>query len=412
MHAKIPATIRQIFSDNWSWFKKKYRGRIRQAVLKDVEKMLKCGDLSNGYAEYTCDDCGEVKKVGFTCKSRFCTSCGKIYVDKRAESMTSKLIKVRHRHMVFTIPQELRRYFLKDRKLLSLLPQLAYDVMRRYFYKINKSKDFRTGMVCVIHTFGRDLKWNPHVHCLVPEGGESNDGEWRSNSYFPYNLLRKSWQKAILNGLELKLTSGVKSYERLRKKLYAKYQNGFYVYGKGKVKSAKAATNYVGRYTGRPAIANSRIVNYDGKTVTIWYKDHESGKRIEQTMDVEEFIKRVIRHIPDRQFKMIRYYGIYSNKTTRKSLVVKMVHEKAFEMKEKYKNWRRRLQVSFGHDPLKCEKCGGKMTLSDVFYPKIGSVLRMIEKQEQIKLEKELEMLKFQYYGVKTQEYEPLFVGG
>lgn len=412
MRTENPATIKQIFEEHWPCFTRKYRGRIRKVVMEDVKRMLSCGDLSNGYLEFSCDDCGEVKKVGFKCRSRFCTSCGKVYVDSRANNMTSKLIRVKHRHMVFTIAEELREYFLRDRKLLSLLPQIAYDVIKRYFHRINKSKDFVSGMVCVIHTFGRDLKWNPHVHCLVPEGGQSKDGEWRKVSYFPYDLLRKSWQRGILSALEKKIKKGKKKYIQLKNKLYAVKQNGFYVYGKSEVKDSKAATSYVGRYTGRPAISNSRISKYDGEKVTIWYKDHETGKRVEKTMSVEEFIKRVIRHIPDRQFKMIRYYGIYANNPTRKPLVVKMVHEKVREVKRRYENWRNRIQLSFGYDPLQCEKCGGKMTLSDVFYPKIGSVLKLIEKREYEKLELELALLKDQYNGLKTEQHEPLFVGG
>jgi len=412
MSAKKCAMIKDIFEENWSKFSRRYSGRIRKTVIEDVEKMLKCGDLSCGYAEYECVSCGETKKVAFTCKSRFCSSCGKIYVDKRAENMTNKLIKVKHGHMVFTIPEELRVYFLRDRGLLSLLAKESYEVLKRYFERINKSKKLRTGMVCVIHTFGRDLKWNPHVHCLVPEGGQSVDGVWKQNKFFPYKLLRKSWQVAILSALEKRIKKGKKNYNRIKNKLYAKYQEGFYVYGKGEVRNARAATNYVGRYTGRPAISNSRIVSYDGELVTIWYKDHESGEKIEETMEVEEFIKRAIRHIPERQFKMVRYYGIYSSNTTRRPLVVKMVHEKIKEIRENHQNWRSRLRLYFGHDPLNCEKCGGKMRLSDIIYPRIGSVMKLYEEREFQRVEKELLDLKNQYYSVKRYINNPLFVGG
>jgi hypothetical protein len=89
MSAKKCATIKVIFKENWPDFKQKHSGRIRKTVIEDVEKMLRCGDISCGYSEYKCDCCGEIKKVAFTCKSRFCSSCGKIYVDKRAENMTN-----------------------------------------------------------------------------------------------------------------------------------------------------------------------------------------------------------------------------------------------------------------------------------------------------------------------------------
>ncbi len=151
---------------------------------------------------YSCGSCGEEKKVAFRCKSRFCTSCGKVYVDDRAEAMSNKLIKASHRHMVFTIPEELRIYFRKEREMLSILPQMAYEVIKLYFQKHSKKEMYTPGVVAVIHTFGSDLKWNPHVHILVSEGGVGNTVDWKSINYFHYGRLRKSWQKALLDGLE------------------------------------------------------------------------------------------------------------------------------------------------------------------------------------------------------------------
>ena len=117
--------IKQIFSDHFDEFLRLYKSKTRQVVIEDVRRMLECGDLSKGYREYSCNNCAEVKKVAFRCKSRFCTICGKKYVDERSENMSAKLIKVTHRHMVFTIPEELRVYFRHDRKRLNLLPQKA-----------------------------------------------------------------------------------------------------------------------------------------------------------------------------------------------------------------------------------------------------------------------------------------------
>ena len=93
--------------------------------------------------------------------------CLVAFKDDRSESMSAKLIKVTHRHMVFTIPEELRVYFQKNRKLLNLLTQVAYKVLKSYFYKRSKRECFIPGVVGIIHTFGRYLKWNPHVHILV-----------------------------------------------------------------------------------------------------------------------------------------------------------------------------------------------------------------------------------------------------
>jgi len=403
--------LKEIFIDNWAEFKVIHPGKIRKVVIEEVEKMMKCGDIKNGYLEYSCNKCGEVKKVGFRCRSRFCTSCGKGYVDQRAESMTSKLIKVKHRHMVFTISEELREYFRRDRRMLEILPRCAANVLKAAFKEMSKKESFMPGMVTVIHTFGRDLKWNPHVHVLVSEGGCGKITPWKNISYIHYARLRKSWQKLLLDGMSEKIKS--REFKNLKNKLYNTYDNGFYVYGKGEVKNERAATQYVGRYTGRPAIANSRIVKYDGKKVTIWYERHEDGQRVEEEMDVMEFIKKVIIHIADKQFKMVRYYGIYANHAKKRPFLLKMVDEKIQEIKRRYKTWRYRIMKSFGHDPLTCEKCGRTMELTDIYYPKYGSVMELYERKELAKIKKEYEEIEKTYEAVKSLSngrLEPLFV--
>lgn len=124
--------------------------------------------------------------------------------------------------------------------------------------------------------------------------------------------------------------------------------------------------------------------------VTYYYDDHESGERKEERISAFEFIKRVIIHIAERGFKMIRYYGIYANKRKLKPKIMKMLNEKLVEFAKKHKSWRKRIQISFGHDPLKCPKCGLDMELTDIFYPGIGSVFRLIEEREYAKIEQEI----------------------
>jgi hypothetical protein len=401
--------IQEIFRENWDDFLQVYGHRVRQVVKEDVNRMINCGDISKGHRVYSCK-CGETKKVAFTCKSRFCSSCGKVYVDNRADNMAKVLIKVRHRHMVFSIPEEFRVYFAENRDRLGILPRVAYDVLKRYFHKMNKKEEFTPGVVSVIHTFGRDLKWNPHVHLLVTEGAMGKITEWKKYDYFHYDRLRKSWQKGLITALRKTIKKKRREFDRLVNRLYAIYQDGFYVYGKRVVKNSKAAMKYVGRYTGRPAIANSRVIDYDGKSVTYYYDDHKTGKRIEEKVDVFEFMKRVIIHVADRGFKMIRYYGIYAQKRKNKCKVLKMLNEKLAEYHNKYKSWRKRIHLSFGHDPLLCPKCKSEMTLIDIYYPQIGSIMSLIHKREYEKMEQEVFEL-HQMNDTISKHYEtPLYV--
>ena len=95
--------IKIILEDHWHGFLKIYENKIRFNVKKEVEKVLKCKDTKYGFIELKCDKCNTKKKIGFTCKSRFCTSCGKIYTDNWIDNMLGNLINVKHRHIVFTL---------------------------------------------------------------------------------------------------------------------------------------------------------------------------------------------------------------------------------------------------------------------------------------------------------------------
>lgn len=157
--------------------------------------------------------------------------------------------------------------------------------------------------------FGRELKWNPHIHCLVSEGGIGNSGLWRSKTHFNYTFLRNAFRTALLDLMEKEIGTSFKS---VKNRCYKEHKHGFYVYAKPNKCNPKIVTKYIGRYLGRPVIATSRIDRYDGETVTFHYNRHEDNRLITESVPVMEFIQRLIQHIPEKHFKQIRYYGLYA----------------------------------------------------------------------------------------------------
>lgn len=386
--------IKIILEDHWHGFLKIYENKIRSNVKKEVEKVLKCKDTKYGFIELKCDKCNTKKKIGFTCKSRFCTSCGKIYTDNWIDNMLGNLINVKHRHIVFTIPEELRKFFGIDRQRLKILPKCAARAVMSWMHSLNKKEEFTPGIVTVIHTFGRDLKWNPHVHMMVTEGGKGNITEWRHIRHISYESLRKRWQKILLDEIT-NISGNTKEVKLIKNKLYKEKVKGFYVHAKTEIKSAKIAAKYVGRYVGRPAIAESRILKYDGKNVTYKYTRHEDNKVIVETVHVYEFIKRIIRHIPEKNFKMIRYFGIYSRRSKCKVNFIKMIDKRILSIRKSIANWENRILAIAGVDPCKCPNCKNKMRFHDIVYPKYGSMrerlrIKIISENED-KLEEILE---------------------
>lgn len=263
--------LQNIFNDHYE--EMIYLLHPRQTVIQNVDRMLNCGDPSFGGAMYGCTDCGTLKFVPFRCHSRFCPTCGNKYSIDRTTAMSFKVIDVQHRHCVFTIAEELRPLFLEDRSLLNCLFSAVRSVILRMFHKDNKSELFTPGFICVLHTFGRDLKWNPHIHCLVSEGGYSKNAFWCEKTHFNYRFLRDSFQTALLNELEKKISSP--SFKQIKSSMYRNHENGFYVYAKPNKCKPSVVMKYIGRYLGRPVIATSRIDNYDGEMVTFHYNRHE-----------------------------------------------------------------------------------------------------------------------------------------
>ena len=241
---KAQFTIRQIFKDHWFSFLKTSKTSIRLVILQEVEKMLSCGDCKKGYGLYYCADCNQFKFVPFRCKSRFCNTCGTAYQSDRASAIAAKLINCHHRHIVFTIPQELRLLFRKDRSLLDILFKASAQVITDWLYTQNKKQVFTPGIVSGIHTFGSDLKWNPHIHMLVTEGASSNFTTWRHIKFFPYTMLRKRWQTTLLWHLEQKF--GKDYFKKLKTQMYLNNKDGFYVYAPpAKFNAPKIVANYI-----------------------------------------------------------------------------------------------------------------------------------------------------------------------
>ena len=355
--------LQQIFTDYYEEIE--YILHPRKTEMENIDKMIHCGDPSFGGAMYGCPHCGKLKFVPFRCHSRFCPTCGNKYTMDRTTSMSFKLVNVTHRHCVFTIDENLREFFLKDRSLLDCLFHSVNSVITRMFFKMNKSKNFTPGFIMVLHTFGRDLKWNPHIHCLISEGGYSDDGFWRNVKHFDYTFLRNAFRTALLNEMESKIGS---SFKKVKAKCYREHQQGFYVYAKPNLCDPRIVVKYIGRYLGRPVIATSRIDKYDGEMVTFHYNRHEDEQYIEETIPAMEFIQRLIRHIPEQHFKMIRYGGIYARHREIDSKLYRAISKSKHHIYRSFNQWRTAILSSFGYDPLVCPDCQHRMEFLELYF--------------------------------------------
>lgn len=295
------------------WFSYKQSHPVRDVEIREVEKSLKCHTYTLGCFVHYCYKCMKyiIQKLG--CNSRLCSRCGKRYVDQWSESLSKAMFKVPHRHFVFSVASQLWSILRSNRNLWKVYMDSAVQALEDYFSHLY-GDNLRVGVICFLHPFGKDLKFYPHLHLLITEGGFDRRNQFVPKRFIPANGLRKTWQYHVLTNLK---KAGVDPY--LVDFLFKKYSKGFYVWlhKRGRIKHPKLIAKYVGRYVRHPAIANSRLVSYDGKSVTFFYVDHDDNQ-IEVTMGVEEFIGALIQHIPESQFKMVRWYGAYARRTKRK----------------------------------------------------------------------------------------------
>lgn len=357
--------LRRIFFDehkHWEQFIEKYGTRIRPIVVKEVEKFRDCGNPKNGFKLLVCEGCNDVRIVPYRCKGRFCTTCSSGETEEWSRMMAEDVMQVNHRHVIFTIDEGLRVIFQKHRHLLKPLMDEAVRIIQEWFkikFKVTP------GVIAGLHTFGSRMNFNPHVHMLVTMGGMKQIGEWKIYDFIPFSMLRKQWQTVVLKLIRSHLNEEEKKkVQHLLQKAYSANGEGFYVHAPKQKGNVKVQLGYIGRYIRRPAIALHRIEEYDGQYVTFKYHDKNDGQEKREKLTVEEFISRLIVHIPDEQFKTIRYYGVYSRriKSLCKTLVSawqKEVRKWIVKVKKivTRRKWEERIKEQTGKDPMVCPRC-------------------------------------------------------
>ena len=357
--------------DNWERYQEERGNTLRSVEIEEVVKMLSCCDPRGGFVTLLCLGCGEEKRIPFTCKSRICSRCGKRHTDEWSERLGSLLYDVPHRHVIFTVPDRLWGYFEQASALQKLLIETAVSTVRRYF-RSKVGEEIVPGIVAVLHPFGSDLESKSHVHLLVTEGGITSEEKWVDVPYMSYNALRRMWQYDILTALR-------KQFPRDRQLAvvidgcFRDYPKGFYLHAKRRIGSDRhQVIRYIARYIRHPAISQSRIVEYDGKNVTFVYT--RDNKKLVKTLPVFEFIGNVLRHLPDKHFKVVRHFGMYARRCRGKYQALMTTLRRFVRKTIRPFSWRQNVTDLTGQDPYQCPRCGQMMVVFQFTYPQDGEM--------------------------------------
>jgi len=374
MDVRSPGLLHTILRENWSRVKETVLARlplaVKAAAETAVEKALRCRTDEMGFAQYRCAICNATHKVHFSCKSRFCPSCGKARAQEGAANAQGRLLNVEHRHLTFSVPAELRPLLFERRDLLSIVAKAAALTTLHAVGTRCRAHPPMPGVMATVHTYGRDLNFHVHVHVLCTAGGLRADNVWQPVKIYPAGQYRRLWQYYLLKLLRKKLKGDRRAQWRIGR-LHTVYPSGFIVNVMSHYRNGKQAAAYCCRYTGRPPLSEKRITAYDGRKVTLAFQDYRDGQDKTVELSVEEFLFRLLQHVWPRYQRDVHYYGLYQP-ARRKANVTKVVQ--ASRYKDQVRpisplSRRERLINAMAALELRCTSCGGHLVFDHLQLP-------------------------------------------
>ena len=340
-----------------------------------VEQLKNSRTSALGYHLYKCteDSCQKYKYQYHSCRNRHCPQCGSFQKDQWIEDRMTELLPINYYHVVFTLPHELNSIILGHRAILFTLLFNAASQTLLEFAKTPKHLGAIPGILAILHTWGQQLSFHPHVHCIVSGGGilkAEDQFHWRNASrnkddfLFPVKAMAIVFRGKYLHELKkLLVESTISSPPGLdTKELFnLLYSKDWVVYAKKPFGGPQQVIEYLGRYTHKVAISNHRInsINSANKTVTFEYKDYSDQNQIKQmTLHADEFIRRFEQHILPKHFTKIRSYGYLSNRNRKSNIALILISLQLPLHPDKVKTpWNVRLAEKHKIDYSLCPHC-------------------------------------------------------
>jgi hypothetical protein len=307
---------------------------VQWRVMQAIEE---CRTAALGGHVEQCDNesCHHQRISYNSCGNRHCPKCQSLARAAWIEDRKSELLEVPYFHVVFTLPEEIAAIAYQNKAVIYNVLFTATAETLLTIAADPKHLGAQIGFFAVLHTWGQNLMHHPHLHCVVPGGGLSPDGErWiacRPDFFLPVRVLSRLFRRLFLASLEqafddeeLRFVSALKPLsdpEAFRRCLALLRKKEWVVYAKKPFAGPLQVLEYVGRYTHRVAISNSRLLKIEDGKVTFRYKDYrDSSAQKTMTLAADEFIRRFLLHVLPPGFHRIRYYGLMGNRHRQEKL--------------------------------------------------------------------------------------------
>jgi hypothetical protein len=275
--------------------------------------------------------------------------------------------------VIFTLPEALWRIVESDPGLyLNDMFEAAKTVISHLFKDRFKHVAVEFGCIAIVHFTGRDMKYNPHIHMIVTEGGLTKGGIWRPHKFWPYSVMNSYWKYEVLTRFARHSRKSLEKraiIDEQRKQRFKDGTNGFVVKNYPGVLEVKNFGKYLARYVRHPPIGESRILSFDGTNVGIKYE--WDNQMFETKVTTDDFISSILANIPPKGFNVVRQYGLYCN-----------LHYSRAVVKIKLLRFTTITLVKFGLDMIRkglpCPNCKGRMEPALVEYIQAGNWVRIV----------------------------------
>ena len=370
-------TMQDVLQRFYPRYLEKYTPSAQQA--KTVSHILNCKTGAYGMNISRCGQCGHIQLHNNSCRDRSCPMCQALSNELWVDAQNEHVLDIDYYHLVFTCPSELNPLIYGNQKELY---GLFFHAAAETVLELSGNPAYlggRPGFISILHSWGSNLSYHPHLHMICTGGGLDEKWNWHqkkgSGFFLPGKSLAELFKGKFLSGLKELHGTGKLNYEgeaqkyrndyEFQEMLDICYEKNWVTDIRESFAGAETVMHYLGRYTHRIAISNQRILRMDESTVTIKMKDYKNnGEWKELTLCGIEFVRRFLMHIPPKSFVRIRYYGLLCNQNKRKLIPLcrNLIGCREFLRRFKKNDKVQAIRILYKKDVSICPCCGGSMS--------------------------------------------------
>jgi Putative transposase/Transposase zinc-binding domain len=378
--------VADIFRHRGPAWRASHAGHVSLDQLKVMSAIERCRTAALGGHIERCEACAHLRISYNSCRNRHCPKCQAVAAKEWLADRQADLLPMPYFHVVFTLPRPLADIAYYNKAVVyDLLLKVAAETLITIAAD-PKHLGARIGLTAVLHTWGSPLTHHPHAHIIVPGGGLSPDGQhWiacRPRFFLPVPVLSALFRRLFLERLTTVHKAGRLQFFAdqaalaepavFKARLAAVRKAKWVVYAKPPFGGPGAVLAYLSRYTHRIAIANSRLVAFDGQSVTFKWKDYraKSAARYKlMTLDADEFVRRFLIHVLPDRFHRIRHYGLFANANRAANIALARRLLGAPDPAPTTEETGGTEGAQADEEWNTCPCCGGRMVIVEIFEP-------------------------------------------